>query len=151
MRQKPSSIPDETSACCTRSWSPTDAPPSVTSTSTLASRALANGGFQRAELIDRDAEIDRDASARLDNPGDGEIVGGDDLRRAQRPAGRDQFVAGRQDRHSGAAADGERRVVRRRRQRDVAGSEPAARREQGFAGAKVHAGRTQVVACRHGG
>ena len=57
--------------------------------------------FSRAQLIDRDAEIDRDASVGLDKPGDGEIVGSDDLRRPERAAGRDQFVAGRQNRRPG--------------------------------------------------
>ena len=83
--------------------------------------------FHRADFIDRDAKIDRDAAARLDNAGDGEIVGGDDLRRSERPAGRDQFVAGRKNRDPGAAADRERRMVRRGRQRDISGAQPPAR------------------------
>jgi len=80
------------------------------------------------------------AAARLDNPGDGEIVGGDDLRRPRRPAGRDQFVPRRQDRDPRPPADRERRMVRRRRQRDIAGGEPAPGRDERFAFAKVHAG-----------
>ena len=64
-----------------------------------------DGGLRRLQLIDCDAEIDRDASVGLDQPGDGEIVGRDDLRRPQFAAGRDQFIAGRQNGDPGAAAD----------------------------------------------
>ena len=70
------------------------------------------------------------------------------MRRAQRAAGRNQFVAGRQDRDPGAPAHAERFVVGRRSKRDVAGSEPAAGREQGLARLEVHAGLTQIVAGR---
>ena len=59
------------------------------------------------------------AAISLDQPGDGEIVGRDDLRRPQFAAGRDQFIAGRQNGDPGAAADHQVGVVCRRGQRHV--------------------------------
>ena len=67
------------------------------------------------------------------------------------PPGGDQFVAGRENRHFGAAADGKSRMVRRSRQRDISRGEPPAGWNERFAGTKVHAGLAQVVAFRHGG
>ncbi len=65
---------------------------------------LADRGVELGHVVAGDAEIDRNAAAGLDDPGDGEIVGGDDLRGAERSAGRDQFVAGGEDRDPGVAA-----------------------------------------------
>ena len=114
---------------------------------------LARGGkprLQRADLIGRDAEIDGEAAACVDHPGDRVIVGGDDLRRPERAAGRDQFVAGRQDGDPGVPAHGERGMVGGGRKREIARGETASGREQGLTGDEVDAGRTDIVARRGG-
>ena len=84
---------------------------------------------------------------RLDEAGDEEIVGGDDLRRPQRLAGRAQFVAGGQDRDAGTAAHGRGRAVRRGRPaRRRAGSMRRPAGQQRLALAKVDADVRDVVA-----
>ena len=65
----------------------------------------ADGCVCCAQLIDSNAEINGDASVGIDESGDGEIVGGDDLRRPKRSTWRDQFVAGRQNCDPGAPVD----------------------------------------------
>ena len=148
--QKSSVMPAATSAFCTRSWSPTEAPPSVTSTSTFASTRFADRRVELGHGVAGDAEVDRDAAAGLDDPRHGEIVGGDDLRGAERPAGRDEFVAGGEDCDPGVAAHRQHGVIGRRRQRHVAGREPPPGRQQRFAFAEIEPFRAQVVADRDG-
>ena len=67
-----------------------------------------DGCFHRIDFIHGYTKIDRDSSIGLDNPGDGEIVGSDDLRRSKRPDGCDQFVACCKNGDPCAAADHER-------------------------------------------
>ena len=114
----------------------------------LGVAGAANRRFHGGHFIHRDAKIDRDSSVRLDNPGDGEIVGCDDLRRPQRPAGRDQFVACCKNGDPCAATDHELCMVRRGRERHISGAEATAGRNEGFAFAEIHAGLTQIVAGR---
>ena len=134
------------SAFWTRSWSPTEAPPRVTKTSTSRVERLADRGVEGAEVVAGDAEVDRDAAAGLDDPGYGEIIRCDDLRGAERLAGRDQLVARRQDRDARGTSDRQRDVIGRRSQRDVAGGQPAAGGKQKLALGEIESGRAQIVA-----
>ena len=79
MRQKPRPCPAAVSADCTRSCSPTEAPPSVTRMSAPRVARGLDAALQRRERVARDAEIDRLAAGLLDQRGEGEPVGGDDL------------------------------------------------------------------------
>ena len=85
-----------------------------------------DGRFHRIDFIHGYTKIDCDSSVGLDNPGDGEIVGSDDLRRSKRPAGCDQFVACCKNGDACAATDRERCMVRSGRQRHISGAEAAA-------------------------
>ena len=107
--------------------------------------------FERAHRVDSDAEVDRDAPARLDDPRHGEIVRGDDLRGAERCAWRHKFVAGRNDRNSRAPPDGQLGMVGGGSQRHVARGETASRRKERPALEEVQSSRPQVVSLGHGG
>src|SRR5208282_4242371 len=112
----------------------------------LCVERLVDRGVQGAQVVAGDAEVDRDAAAGLDDPGYGEIVRCDDLRGAERLAGRDQLVAGRQDRDARGTSDRQRDVIGRRSQRDVAGGQPAAGGKQKLALGEIESGRAQIVA-----
>ena len=71
---------------------------------------------------------------------DRQIVGGDDLVGAGLGAGRDEFVAGRQDRDARAARDRQARMVHGGGEREFGRAEAAARRQHDVAFAKIEAG-----------
>ena len=113
--QKSSCMPLAVSTAWTRSWSPTEAPPSVTMMSALACRARAP---MRADISSlRSRTMPRSTASAPGGTGDrGDAigVGGDDLAGTGRAARRQQFVAGRDDGDQRPANDGERRCGWRR-------------------------------------
>ena len=115
----------------------------------MAARARPYRPVERVHRVGGDAEVDRDPAAGFDDPGDGEIVRGDDLRRAERPAGRDELVAGRQHGDPRPSADGQIDMIGRRRQRHVSRRQASPRRNEELALAEVQSRRTQVVARGH--
>ena len=63
--QKSSCMPLAVSTALTRSWSPTEAPPSVTMMSALASSASADAGRHFVLAVADDAEVDRVGSGSI--------------------------------------------------------------------------------------
>ena len=99
-RQNDSSRPSAARARCTRSCSPTEAPPVVTRTSAPQSRARRTA----ADVLDaimRNAEVDHLAPSLRAKRHQRKAVGIDDLARRGLAAGRHQLVAGAEHRDLG--------------------------------------------------
>ena len=103
---------------------------------------------ERGGIVGRGAEIERLAARRRDDAGDGEGVGGDDLRRPARLARRDELVAARQDGDPRPAPRRQCRMVGGGGQRDVAGGQPTAGGQKDFAFDKITAAPTDVISRR---
>ena len=151
IRQKPSSMPAATSAFCTRSWSPTDAPPSVTKTSAFASRARPIAGSSAAIVSTAMPRSIGTPPQAPTTPATAKLFEAMICAGPSVSAGRDQFVAGRKDRNPRAPPDRQLGMVARGGQRDVARGETASRGDQRLAVTKVESGGAQIVAGRRGG
>ena len=148
MRQKSSVMPASVNACCTRSWSPTEAPPSVTNTSARWACASAKRAASAAGVVGDDAKVDRLAARRCNNAGDGEGVGGDDLRRAPRRARKHEFITGRENGDARAPRDGKLRMIGGCGECDIAGREAPPPGQQRLALGEVEASRADMGARR---
>ena len=82
----------------------------------------------------------------LNESGEGEIVGADNLRRTQGFAGHDDFVASTQQRDTGTAADPQPGYVHGGGEPDIPGGEQPAGLNEGVAGGKVEAGGADILA-----
>ena len=135
--------PPATSARCTRSWSPTEAPPSVTSTSAPAARAPREARRERVEVVAaRCRGRSRSPPAASTMRREREAVRGDDLVGPAALARAHEFVAGGQDGDARAAARPEaRRGSWRPRARARAGRAACPARSSDLALAKVEARR----------
>ena len=142
--QKSSVMPRASSAGLTRSRSPTDAPPMVTSTSTSA-----RGGELLFEILDRvggDAEqLGLGAEAR-DQRGEAIGVRRYDLPGARLAARLDQLIAGRQDGDARRPANVQLRMPAGSGERDGRGVEQAAGAQEHVACAEVAARNADVGA-----
>ena len=103
---------------------------------------------ERGGIVRRDAEVERLAARRRDDAGDGEGVGGDDLRRPARLARRDEFVAARQDGDARPAPHRQCRMVGGGGERDVAGGQPPAGATEDLAFDEIAAAPTDVISRR---
>jgi competence protein ComEC len=146
MRQKSSSMPTPSSVACTRSWSPTEAPPSVTMTSAFASRA-ARRRRDRRGVVGDDAEIQHIGAGLAGKSGDAEGAGSDDLRRSRRAARRAPARRRWRAAPRAACADRERSRGSWRRQPSGAKNRGSCRPVQhGFALEEILSARTDVLA-----
>ncbi len=126
--QKSSSKPRSAKAACTRSWSPTLAPPVVTSMSAPPSESTA--APIAAAIVRRHRQDHRLAPAGAHQRGHGVRVGADDAARCDRLARHGDLVAGRQDGDAGPAVHGQPGVVAGRGQADIARAQPPAGLQQ---------------------
>ena len=83
-----------------------------------------------------------DGALGLDQGGEGEGVGGDDLRRRGVFAGHDKLITGCDKGHDGAAGDGDLSDIHRGKKGKVMGGQAA--RRQGVAGAEILSQRADV-------
>ena len=138
-------IPSSLSACWTRSWSPTDAPPVVIRMSAPLSRA------RRMPAV-----VASSVSAAMPRSMIGALAAGERHQgvsrwnrrsgRARRRARHHQLVAGGEDRDLRASADWQLRVIHAGGEREVALGEPGPFAQQHVAFREVDAGGADVPA-----
>ena len=101
---------------------------------------------QLVRVVRQDAEIGRGRAEPVDQPGQQVAVGVEQRRRRARPAGFDDFVAGREHRHPDAAAYRKRVQADAGRERDMLGGQPPPGRQHDGAGTHVFARNPPVGA-----
>ena len=114
----------------------------VPSESRSTGRAVAGpgyGGDGLRQLVGRNSEVDDLAALRPRQRHGGVAVRVDDLAKSRLRARHHEFVAGRQHRNLGPAVGGDRGMVHRRGERQVAVGEPSAVFEQHRVAGKIEA------------
>ncbi len=148
IRQKSMVAPSAASTGMTRSWSPTDAPPIVTSRSAAACARIAAASASAVSA--HDAAVD-DVGMAPEQRGEHHAVRADDRVGAGDRAGRHQLVAGREQDDARAAVDGEGGVARRRGDADPRRGDALARPRDDRPGGEVEPGGADVRALRAAG
>ena len=129
--QKSSVMPRLCRPSMTRSWSPTEAPPVVTSMSMPATASATAAIASR--VVRGDRQHDRLAARGAHQRGQRVRVGADDAARRDRLARHGDLVAGGQDGDARAAVHAEPGMVGGGGEADVARGDPAAGRHHGVA------------------
>ena len=131
----------------TRSWSPTEAPPSVTTTSAGRADGAVDDGGNGAGVVARRCR-GRAARRRCDRHQGGEAdgIGGDDLVRAGVLAGRHQLVAGGDEGDARPTAHRQRGIAHGGGERELAHAEPRSGGEEHVALAEIEPGPADVPA-----
>ena len=141
--QKSSVMPASFSASCTRSCSPTDAPPLVTRMSASHARETKSAiASRRSGAMPRSIGL---AAGLTHERGKADAVGGDDLVRPRSYAGRHKLVAVGEDRNSRASADGKGGMSHRGCERDGVRGKPDVGSEHAVALLEVEAGGPDVA------
>ena len=135
--QNESAMPSAANAFCTRSYSPTEAPPVVTRISAPDSRARRTLAIVSSSLSPTTPEIDDGCAFGAGERGKRKTIGIDDLPRAWLLAGRHQFVAGGKQRELRPAMHRQQRMVHAGGQLQVARRQPVAFGQEPFAGAEI--------------
>ena len=149
-RQKRCSTPSRASAGLTWSCGPTETPPETTTRSAAASASSSAAAVAARAVGHRLAGHDLTAGAG-DQRAEGQRVGVIQLAGAQRPAGRDQLVPGRQHRDARAAGAAQRGATGGCGDADRRGTELRSGSEHAVPGGHVLARRANVLAGRGGG
>ena len=140
-------MPSAANAFCTRSYSPTEAPPVVTRISASRSRARRTAAIvsvKRSPTTPRSLTV---GAFLAHQRRERKAIGIDDLSRSRLDAWRHELVAGGEQRDLGAAMDRHQRMVHRRRR--VARSRAVSRwpgSEERIAGAKIETRGADIAA-----